>query len=133
FRQAHPALRPADFFRGQDGNQNGLKDIAWLRDNGQEADANYFNNPNNHFLAYRIDGTEFGDPARSIYVAYNGWQDRVSARLPASQTGNRWHRVSDTAAWMEDQDNFTPAGQEQRLDGETYDLHGRSLLILIER
>jgi glycogen operon protein len=28
FRQAHAALRPANFFRGQDGNQNGLKDIT---------------------------------------------------------------------------------------------------------
>ncbi len=133
FRRAHPALRPADFFRGADGNGNGLKDITWLRDDGREADAAYLDNPDNHFLAYRIDGSEFGDGVQSIYVAYNGWKDDVSAKLPANLGGNHWHRVGDTAAWMEDQDNFKGPGQEERLDGDTYTLHGRSVLLLIEK
>ena len=38
FRKAHPSLRPAQFFRGTDNNQNGLKDISWLRNDGNEAD-----------------------------------------------------------------------------------------------
>ena len=41
FRTAHPALRRSDFFDGNDHNGNGLKDVTWVRDNGQEADAGY--------------------------------------------------------------------------------------------
>ena len=41
FRTAHTALRRSDFFDGTDHNGNGLKDVTWVRDNGQEADAGY--------------------------------------------------------------------------------------------
>ena len=51
FRGAHPALRPADFFKGVDSNGNGLIDITWLQNTGQEADTGYMTNPNNQFLA----------------------------------------------------------------------------------
>ena len=84
FRLAHPSLRPATFFKGQDQNGNGLKDITWFNDRGEEADAGYMDNPDNHFLAYRIDGAEFNDSVQSVYVAYNGWSDKVAATLPSN-------------------------------------------------
>ena len=49
---------------------------------GGVADASYFNNINNHAIAWRIDGSEFGDSASAIYVAYNGWSGAVSFTLP---------------------------------------------------
>jgi isoamylase len=132
FRNAHPALRPANFFNGSVG-PSGLKDIAWLTDGGAEANGAYMNNPNNHFLAFRLDGARAGDSAASVYVAYNGWSGQVTATLPAPRPGKAWYRVSDTAAWMESQGNFTEPGQEQQLGGGTYGLAGRSVLLLIER
>ena len=55
FRNAHPALRPADFFKGKDSNRNGLKDITWLRDDGKEAGADYLNGTDNRIrLTNRI-------------------------------------------------------------------------------
>jgi isoamylase len=33
FRDARPAQRPAEFFKGADSNNNGLKDITWLPGN----------------------------------------------------------------------------------------------------
>ena len=36
----------------------------------------------NHFLAFRIDGTEFSDRAASLYVAYNGWAGDLNATFP---------------------------------------------------
>jgi isoamylase len=132
FRNAHPALRPANFFNGSVG-PSGLKDVAWLTDGGAEANGAYMNNPNNHFLAFRLDGARAGDSAASVYVAYNGWSGQVTATLPAPRPGKAWYRVSDTAAWMESQGNFTEPGQEQQLGGGTYGLAGRSVLLLIER
>jgi glycogen operon protein len=133
FRAAHAALRPAEYFNGTDGNGNGLKDLTWYRDDGTEPGADYFNNPDNHFLAYRFDGTEAGDGSASILVAYNGWKDVVTITLPPNLPGKAWHRVSDTAAWMEPDGNFRDPGQEDRLIGRTYDMKGRSVLLLVEK
>jgi glycogen operon protein len=133
FRHAHPALRPEEFFTGRDANANGLKDITWLRDDGVEADPSYFDDPDKHFLAYRVDGTEGGDPVSSVYVAYNGWSGDVTTRLPTNLPGKKWFRAADTAAWMEEQDNFENPGGEELMDGATYRLNPRSVLLLIER
>ncbi len=133
FRQAHPALRPTDFFTGRDSNGNGLKDITWLRNNSAEADGAYLDNPNNHFLAFRIDGSEFGDSAASIYVAYNGWSGEVTAMLPPNLPGKQWFRCADTDRWMEGQANFKPSGEEDLLTSEIYKVNPRSILLLIEK
>ncbi len=108
FRKAHPALRPSDYFEGNDHNGNGLKDITWYRDDANEPDNNYWNAPDRYFLAYRIDGSEFQDPAPSIYVAYNGWSGDQD--YPA-RTHNRPHLV--------------PLGRYERLDGRPGELQGR--------
>jgi isoamylase len=132
FRGAHPALRRAEFYTGQTG-PSGLRDITWLTGSGAEADGAYMNDPDRHFLAFRIDGAPAGDDAASIYVAYNGWSGEVTATLPAPRAGMSWYRVGDTAAWMESLGNFADPGDEELLDGATYGLAGRSLLLLIER
>ena len=133
FRAAHPALRPADFFRGADHNGNGLKDLTWLTDRGTEADATYMDNDNNHFLAYRIDGSEYGDSLQSIYVAYNSWSETVTTTLPPTLPGKQWYRISDTAAWLEDHDNFNAPGNEEPLGDAAYTLAPRSVVLLGER
>jgi isoamylase len=133
FRRTHPALRPADYFDGKDHNGNGVKDITWFRDDGNEPDAGYFDAKDRHFLGYRIDGTEFGDPARSIYIGYNGWQDPVTITLPSPSPGHAWFRAGDTAAWMENDGNFREAGKEDKLADRTYGMDHRSVLVLIEK
>jgi glycogen operon protein len=133
FRRTHPALRPPEFFQGADHNGNGLKDVTWYRDDGQEADPGYMTANDRHFLAYRVDGTEVGDPAASVYVGYNSWLDTVNITLPKPLPGKAWLRAADTAAWMEPQGNFKDPGQEDALTTPAYAMHGRSLLLLIER
>ena len=133
FRNAHPALRPADFFKGTDSNGNGLKDLTWLRNDGNEPDSNYFDDPNQHFLAYRLDGSELGDSVQSIYVAYNSWSGNIQVTLPSNLPGKQWYRVADTASFMESKDNFNAPASEELLTGSTYDVNGRSLLLLVEK
>jgi glycogen operon protein len=132
FRNAHPALRRASFYTGTVGS-SGLRDIQWLTDQAVDASGAYMDNVNNHFLAFRIDGQPAGDSAASIYVAYNGWSGVVTARLPTPRPGKSWYRVSDTAPWMEPDGNFTEPGAEHKLEGATYGMAGRSILLLIER
>ena len=95
--------------------------MTWVRDNGQEADAGYLADNQNHFIAFRLDGTEVGDPSASIFVAYNGFSADIPATLPANLSGNRWYLVADTASPLEGQDErrVSPATAWQR------DLHDR--------
>jgi glycogen operon protein len=131
FRQAHAALRRSEFFDGRDHNGNGLKDVTWIRDNGQEADAGYLNNNQNHFIAFRLDGTEAGDRSTSIFVAYNGFSADIPATLPANLPGNHWYLAADTASALEAEDN-TPI-PPRRLDSPAYTTTARSVAIFVEQ
>ncbi len=133
FRAAHPALRPATFYTASDTNGNGLGQLRWLTPAGSAPDTAYWNDANNHALAWQLDGTELGDPASSIYVAYNGWSGSVTFTLPAPPPGTGWYRVTDTASWAEGPDQVRPPGGEDPIAGPGYSVHGRSLLVLVAR
>jgi glycogen operon protein len=110
-----------------------LKDLTWYIDSGDEVTQDYLANPNNHFLAYRIDGTEFGDPSVSVYVAYNGWSGAVQTKIPVPLTGNQWYVVADTSSNAEGWGNIRPVGQEATLGHNRYLVNARSVVLLIER
>ncbi|MFI7070193.1 glycogen debranching protein [Micromonospora sediminicola] len=135
FRAAHPALRPATFYSAGDGNGNGMAQLSWFTPAGTAPDAAYWDDPNNHALGWRIDGTEFGDPAAAVYVGYNGWSGDVSFTLPAPGPGRQWYRVTDTSTWAEGPDQVARPGTEVAVGGQgtTYLLRGRGLLLLVAR
>jgi len=126
FRAAHPALRPAAFRAGIDHDHNGLKDVTWLRASGAEADANYMADASQHFIAFRIDGSEGGDSARSIYVAYNAWSANVVATLPAAL--GAWALAADSGAGT-----FADVGQETPVGAATYTVSARAMVVLVDR
>lgn len=89
-----------------------------------------------HFLGYVIDRDERGDSARSIYIAYNGWQGGLDVALPPVAPGHAWYRAADTSSWMEGQDNFKDPGAMEALeahDAATYGMSARSVLVLVEQ
>ncbi|MGE4073184.1 MAG: glycogen-debranching protein [Lysobacterales bacterium] len=135
FRKAHPALRPLNFYSASDTNGNVMEQLRWFKPDGGVADAAYFNNVNNHALAWRIDGSEFGDSASAIYVAYNGWSGMVNFTLPWPGAGKQWYRVTDTATWNEGPNAVVVPGSEAFIGGEwtVYGVQGRSLLLLIAK
>jgi isoamylase len=92
----------------------------WFRPDGAAADAAYFNNPDDHAIAWLINGTSLGDPARAIYVAYNAWSGPVEFTLPP---GHSWSPVADTSV------GFAGAA----LSASKYTLGGRSLLLLVDK
>ncbi|WNG22793.1 glycogen-debranching protein [Cystobacter fuscus] len=135
FRKAHPALRPANFFSGSDTNGNVMEQLRWFRPDGGVADSAYMTNASNHALAWRIDGTEFGDPAAAIYVAYNGWSDAVNFTLPWPFAGKSWYRVTDTCNWAEGSTQVASPGGETLVGGENtvYGVCARGLVVLIAK
>jgi isoamylase len=135
FRKAHPALRPVNFYSGSDTNGNIMEQMRWFKPDGNVPDGSYFDNSNNHAIAYRIDGSEFGDPNSAIYVAYNGWSADVTFTLPWPGYGKTWYRVMDTSNWNEGSNTVAVPGSEAFIGGEytNYTLKGRATLLLIAK
>lgn len=135
FRAAHPALRPLEFYSAADHNGNVMEQLRWFKPDGSMADAAYFNNAGNHAIAWRIDGSELGDSASAIYVAYNGWSGLVDFVLPWPGNGKQWWRVTDTCNWAEGTNQVRSPGSEDFIGGEWthYGVCGRGLLVLVAR
>ncbi|MFY0562714.1 alpha-amylase family glycosyl hydrolase [Archangium lansingense] len=135
FRKAHPALRPANFFSASDTNGNVMEQMRWFQPSGAVADTAYMGNTGNHALAFRIDGTEFGDTASAIYVAYNGWSGAVDFKLPWPFAGKQWYRVTDTCNWAEGTNQVRSPGAEDLIGGENtnYNVCARGLIVLIAK
>jgi glycogen operon protein len=135
FRGAHPALRPAGFYEAADGNGNGMGQLDWFTPAGSPPDAAYWSDPGNHALAWRLDGTELGDPSSALYVGYNGWSGDVTFTLPSPGPGKQWYRVTDTSAWAEGPEQVAAPGAEALIGGAgtQYVLHPRAVLLLVAR
>ncbi len=112
FRRAHPALWPADFYTASQ--------LHWFKPDGGAADAAYFDNAENHAIAWTIDGNAFHDPASTVYLAYNSWSGPVDFNLPLPGAGKTWTRVLDTSVGM----------SARAVTGATYKLPGRAVLVL---
>ena len=125
FRRAHPALRPAAFLTGEPREGCDIKDITWLRNNGQEIDTSYFEDPGDHFIAWQLDSGP-DDTATRIYVAYNGWVDPIEARLPALPAREGWVVAINTSDPLE----MCP---ETPVDNEIVTVAGRSVVAAIAR
>ena len=135
FRKAHAALRPANFYSSVDNNGNVMEQLRWFKPDGSVADATYFNDANNHAIAWRIDGSELGDTASAIYVAYNAWSASVNFTLPWPGNGKSWYRVTDSCGWAEGAGQVRTPGAEDFIGGENYvyGICGRGVLLLIAK
>jgi glycogen operon protein len=135
FRKNHPALKPANFYQAIDTNNNAMEQLRWFKPDGNVAQGDYFNDANNHAIAYRIDSSEFGEQTSAIYIAYNGWSGQVNFTLPWPGNGKKWYRVTDTSNWNEGNNSVKGAGTEDYIGGEytNYGLGARATLVLISK
>lgn len=135
FRKNHPSLRPAQFYKTTDTNNNFIEQFRWFKPDGNVAEASYFDDANNHAIAYRIDSSEFNETTSAIYVAYNGWSGNVNFTLPWPGQGKNWYRVTDTSSWNESANTVKSPGNEDFIGGEytSYGLNGRAILVLIAK
>lgn len=135
FRKDHAALRPENFYQAIDTNNNIMEQLRWFKPDGNVADPTYFNDANNHSIAYRIDSSEFGEQTPAIYIAYNGWSGSVNFTLPWPGLGKNWYRVTDTSNWNEGPNTVKSPGTEDFIGGEytNYSLNGRAVLVLIAK
>ena len=127
FRRTHPVLRPVDFYTEAQ--------LRWFRPDGGFADSSYFDNPDNHAIAWVLDGIAFQDPTSAIYIAYNAWSAEVTFHLPSPGAGKKWFRAMDTSPFLESVGNIVSPGAEEEIGGasETYSLGPRAVLILVAK
>ena len=87
----------------------------------------------NNFLGCRIDGTEFGDSAASVYTVINKGDSEIPMTMPENIQGKKWYLVADTADDAEVKDNFANKGEEKEIIGKKYVSSPRSTMIFIEK
>jgi glycogen operon protein len=127
FRTHHPALRPEAFYTAEQ--------VQWFKPDGSIADPSYFNNPDNHAIAWRIEGSTLHDPSPALYIAYNGWSGTVNFTLPPPGNHRAWFRVMDTSTRNEGPNSVVQPGAEVLIGGEStvYSLEARAVLLLIAK
>ncbi len=132
FRKSHPRLRPTNYFHGRT-NSRGLADLEW---HGCRLHSPGWNDPASRVLAFTLagfPGTAHGDVVAEdvdIHAMLNMEWDDLDFDLPAVE-GRRWYRVIDTGAAAPD-DILSP-GSEKLVDGDSYRVANRSVVVLISR
>ncbi|ACY16936.1 glycogen debranching protein GlgX [Haliangium ochraceum] len=131
FRHAHPILRQARYFTGEDVVGSGFPDLswhgvrAWTPDHGGAS----------RTLAFMLCGRHApGERAREelIYVAVNSHWEAHEFELPHLPPELSWHRFLDTSVVAPHE--IAEPGAELRLASQTHKQVGaRSLLILVGR
>ena len=130
-RRAHPILRRREFFRDLPPRE-GERDILWLRADGVEMTGDEWHNQRTRSLGVWLSGTpknltdEQGRPVRddTMFIMMNSNDDPVRFHPPSIPDGGVWALVLDT---FRPEERTNP---EVYLDGEIYELRGRSMAIL---
>jgi glycogen operon protein len=132
-RKAEPLLRRRRYFRGQPDAPDALKDVAWLRPDGQEMAHEDWENPDNASLIFRLSGTAINEPdelggqirTSSLLVIMHNTDEPLEVTLPEpdGETGQlAWEMV------ITSDDEDAPVG-ECFQEGCTITVPARTVLV----
>jgi glycogen operon protein len=104
-RRAHPIFRRRDFFQGRPLYGSDVKDIVWLRPDGQEMTRQEWESAHARALAVYLSGAGLAEvDARGrpltdedFVLLFNASAEPVAFRIPARLGAGRWLVVVDTA------------------------------------
>ena len=127
-RREHPAFRRRYFFRGQEIKGTGMKDLVWLRPDGQEMTDTEWHQPIARTLGLFLAGvlTEQDERGRQLrddnfLLLLNAHHEQTPFVLPLFNGGAAWEVAVDT-------DHTARNGRHAA--GEAYPLAARSLVLL---
>ncbi len=103
-RAEHPVLRRRRFFTG-DRDAEGVPDVAWLRPDGEQMDADDWDSQSVRSMAVYLNGRAITEPDRrgekisddSFLMLLNSGADATDFTLPDGLFGDTWEVVLDTA------------------------------------
>ncbi|MFN8621788.1 MAG: glycogen debranching protein GlgX [Chloroflexota bacterium] len=123
FRRTHSSLRRPRYFTGQ-RNERGVKDLEW---HGCQLSDPGWDDPGARSLSFTLGG--FGHET-DIHVMMNMYWEPLAFELPQVD-GRRWARSVDTA--LPSPEDIAQAGAEVLVEGSTYLVSPRSVVVLIGR
>jgi glycogen operon protein len=134
-RKENPVFRRISFLEGVIHPVSSLKDVTWLREDGEEMAESDWRNPERRTLGVLLDRTGVDirhrnphdrDPGGSFLLLFNAASSEVEFTLPAPIRGDRWRVVFDT---REKTATTTETGFCQ---GHVYGMSDRSMAVLGE-
>jgi isoamylase len=131
-RRGHPVFSRRRFLQGR-ATAAGVKEVAWLRPDGEEMTETDWDQGFNRCLGVYLAGTVIervdrrGRPVKdnNFLVLFNAHHEAIPFTLPAFHAGGAWRAILDTAA------DERPFEQKHFDAGTQYPLQGRSLVQLI--
>ncbi len=123
FRKRHPTLLRDYYFTGTE-NKRGLKDIDW---HGCKLHSPGWDDPSARALAFTMG--EFG-AGEDIHVMLNMYSESLEFEIPRIK-GRKWYRVVDT--FLPAPQDITEVGEEIGINGNTYFVSGRSVVVLVSK
>jgi glycogen operon protein len=131
-RKEHPIFRRRDFFKGVPVGDLGRKDVAWLKPDGHEMTPEEWEKDFARCLGMWLNGERLPETDErghtlhdaSFLVLFNAHHDLIEFRLPDPGDGSSWLGEVDTSTETGD------VPPERVRPGDSYPLHGRSLVVL---
>jgi glycogen operon protein len=130
-RRRHPGLRRRQFFTGKPVGGSPLRDVTWLREDGNEMTHEAWSTSWVRCFGMLLDGTtnEIDEDGRLVsddvlLVLLNAYAEPLPFRLPRTKHSDRWQLVFDTARPEVGED------AESFLGRSSYHLGGRSIAML---
>jgi isoamylase len=134
-RKDHPVFRRRNFFQGRQIRGAGIKDIAWLRPDGNEMTDEEWNQEFARCLGVSLSGQavdELDERGQRIQddtflVLMNAHHEEIPFVVPTPPSQSGWVAILDTSCQTTHRPDAFYAG------GSTYPLQARSLALLVER
>ena len=123
FRKTHPILHLPRFFSG-DVNRRGLKDISW---HGTRLNSPGWSDADARALAFTLGGFD-GDP--DMHVMMNMYWDNLEFDIPVIP-GTKWYKKIDTSE--QSPCDVADQGSEKLCSGNTLNISGRSIVVLVSK
>jgi glycogen operon protein len=134
-RREHIVFHRYRFFRGRPIRGTDIKDMYWLRPDGEEKTLADWGVPHARCLSFVLSGeageyhlTSLGEPEPddTFLVILNAGDQEVTCKIPP-HAGRHWASLIDTAA------NDADAGGRAYEAGQTYAVQPRSVVMLVQR
>ncbi len=131
-RHEYPILRRERFLTGHYNAELDVKDVTWLRPDGEEMRNEDWSDGNALSLGVLLDGR--AQPTgirkrgsdRTLFMCFNAYHGGVGFELPDVTGGSRWERLLDT--------NQPEADDGEMFDfAQVYEVTGRSVVMFVLR
>jgi glycogen operon protein len=132
FRLRHPGFMRPEFYTGREGAYNGIPDIMWFDDKGEDIDWE----KTDLCLALRMDGSRADIQAdrdiSDFFIMFNSGTKDAAFKVCEAPEGKQWYRAVDTG-FPSPEDVLVPGHEQLLPDQSEYYLRSRSMAILLSK